>query len=412
MIKRKIILALTVLIFVLAGCAGNMEKTDVSGSEVMQLTQEEKLKDFEYMYTILEENYPYFEVNKRKNGIDWMSKKSEYISRIRATSDDEQFFNVLQEILSELNNGHTDMLGKSFYTYCRNVYEDSGDSRAAWLDVLTDPKAVQRYETMTTSGEELGLSLNNPAKDNVKTSILENNKTAYMSIDLFNYLGMDSDMKIIEPFLKSIKDYEKLIIDIRGNSGGSDSYWRQYLVPMLINSDVYDTKYIVYRGGSYMEPFFKCITGSGYEGFKDISNINNGSLTNMPPEVKQNFKYYSVNVRTYEPNNSVGFKGNIYLLIDKKVFSSSEGFAAFAKDTGFATLIGEATGGDGIGFDPIMCVLPNSGYIFRFPGEMGLSANGTCNFEHGTIPDIEVKTDKTPEIFEDEAVKTVLNLAD
>ena len=45
-----------------------------------QLTQKEKLDDFEYMYTILKENYPFFEVNKRVNGLDWLSNKDEYIN--------------------------------------------------------------------------------------------------------------------------------------------------------------------------------------------------------------------------------------------------------------------------------------------------------------------------------------------
>lgn len=54
-------------------------------------------------------------------------------------------------------------------------------------------------------------------------------------------------------------------------------------------------------------------------------------------------------------------------------------------------MVGTDTGGDGIGFDPIPIVLPNSGLIIRFPGEMGLNPDGTVNEEVKTIPDVYVE---------------------
>lgn len=111
-----------------------------------------------------------------------------------------------------------------------------------------------------------------------------------------------------------------------------------------------------------------------------------------------------------KPKNSVEFKGKIYLLVDGQVFSSSEAFAAFAKSTGFATLVGERTGGDGLGDDPAICVLSNSGYVFRFTKEMGLTSNGTCNFEHKTEPDITVSAGMNSNPSYDETVQTVLKL--
>jgi hypothetical protein len=78
----------------------------------------------------------------------------------------------------------------------------------------------------------------------------------------------------------------------------------------------------------------------------------------------------------------------------------------------FNTLVGETTGGDGIGDDPAICVLPNSGYIFRFTKEMGLTSDGTCNFEHKTEPDIKVSAKIYLNILDDEAVKAVLKVSD
>jgi C-terminal processing protease CtpA/Prc len=155
----------------------------------------------------------------------------------------------------------------------------------------------------------------------------------------------------------------------------------------------------------------KCRSGKGYEACKPISNIKSENLKNLPPELKKDFKYYSTGTARVEPKNSIGFNGRIYMLIDDGVFSSSEAFASFAKGTGFATLVGETTGGDGIGSDPAVCVLPNSGYIFRFTKEMGLNPDGSSNFEYKTQPDIKVSAKKGSDISNDEAIKAVLKLS-
>jgi C-terminal processing protease CtpA/Prc len=47
------------------------------------------------------------------------------------------------------------------------------------------------------------------------------------------------------------------------------------------------------------------------------------------------------------PENSIGFKGKIFLLVYNALYSSSESFAAFCKGTGFAEIVGTNTGGDG-----------------------------------------------------------------
>lgn len=84
-----------------------------------------------------------------------------------------------------------------------------------------------------------------------------------------------------------------------------------------------------------------------------------------------------------------GYSGNIYLLVDRGVFSSSEGFAIFCKDSGWAKVVGnENTGGDGVGIDPIVFKLPNSGLAVRSTAEKGLNKDGSSNLENGTSLDL------------------------
>jgi C-terminal processing protease CtpA/Prc len=93
-----------------------------------------------------------------------------------------------------------------------------------------------------------------------------------------------------------------------------------------------------------------------------------------------------------------------------KSFSASEAFAIFAKSKTPAALIGERIGGDGIGFGPVKCILPNSGFASRFTQEMGLNSDGTCNFEYKTEPDIKVSAQIGSSYSNDKAIQTVLKL--
>ncbi len=56
-----------------------------------------KIKDFEYLYNVLEENYPFFEVNKRQYGIDWLGNKRKYKRLIRNTKTDAEFYEAMEK---------------------------------------------------------------------------------------------------------------------------------------------------------------------------------------------------------------------------------------------------------------------------------------------------------------------------
>lgn len=90
------------------------------------------------------------------------------------------------------------------------------------------------------------------------------------------------------------------------------------------------------------------------------------------------------------PSQKPVFSGRFWVLTDPYVYSASEQFAVFCKDSGFATLVGQRTGGDGVGTSPMICVLPNSGVVYQFSIMNGVNLDGGSNEELGTAPDIEV----------------------
>jgi hypothetical protein len=298
------------------------------------------------------------------------------------------------------------MVNKNNYLDFKSVYEKYSDGRKAWIDQINKPKTIERYSSM--SGEKTPKAIGKDgSSSNVKTMDLEKGKIGYISIKSFMDGNLDEDMKTIQPYLEGIKDYKALLIDIRGNGGGTNTYWAD-MVERLIDEPLEERYYMAFRGGEFEEGFFKEMFGGGFEKLTPISEIDKENFQNSPPELKKDFKYYDKFTNKFEPNNHIGFKGKIYLLVDKHVFSASEQFATFAKSTGFATLVGEKTGGDGIGFEPVICSLPNSGYLFRFSQEMGLTSSGSCNFENKTELDMIVPSEKTSNIADDKAIQAVL----
>ena len=83
------------------------------------------------------------------------------------------------------------------------------------------------------------------------------------------------------------------------------------------------------------------------------------------------------------------FRGRVWLLVGPMVYSASESFSVFCQATGFATLVGQQTSGDGIGaLDPVMMRLPNSGILIQYTMMYGLNPDGSSSEEAGTTPDV------------------------
>lgn len=248
------------------------------------------------------------------------------------------------------------------------------------VDVVVEPGILSNTRSVGTGLPEHLFSTFKNEEDGI----------AYLKLPSFSTFYVDKDAPGIRTFLEEIKDYKSLIIDIRGNGGGSTQYWEKNIVAPLTDKELTAKCYVLFRDSSYLKPFLKHKMLYHYLKLKDLNSLSIGDYS---PEYyfSDGRGRYKEIVYTVGPNNPVGFKGRIFLLVDDAVYSSSESFAMFAKTTGWATLVGTDTGGDGIGFDPIPLVLPNSGLVIRFPGEMGLNPDGAVNEEVSTKPDIYVE---------------------
>ncbi|MEY8304629.1 S41 family peptidase [Anaerosalibacter bizertensis] len=382
------------------GCSTGKESMSTSNRE---LTMKEKLEDFEYMYKILEENYPFFKVNERVNGVDWLGNKDEYIEKIKQTKNDEEFAEKLNEILSELNNGHTHLLSREGYLINYKIfYEDKNP----WIKILDDNKVKARYNL---TKEDIKLLEDGVYFEDMesafKTDIIVPNEVAYIRLNRMDGFRVEEDEEEILKFLKEVKNYPKLIIDIRGNGGGNPNYWEFNIVQPLIKEPLSVSYYMFARGSEYSKEFYKARSLK----LKAVSKLDGNLVKQFPEEVKSDFKYYTIFNEKIKPKNTIGFNGKVYLLVDKDVFSAAEQFASFSKETEFATLVGEKTGGDGITENPIFFSLPNSGLVISFASVLGLNPDYTINEEVQTTPHIKVNPIPHPDYRYDECIQTVID---
>lgn len=203
------------------------------------------------------------------------------------------------------------------------------------------------------------------------------------------------DSQMLREFFQSVRTLPALIIDIRGNGGGSDLFWIQNLFGLLATAPTNWSLRFAWRASDTTREFlnskFESMAAMGLQ--RDMFvELNPSGQPGVPPELlTPAFDKPVEGILPLQPMNSTGYKGRIFLLVDDDVFSSAESFSAFCKASGWATLVGGYTGGDGIGFDPSIVVLPNSGICIRYSTTFGLNPDWTVNEQVHTRPDILVE---------------------
>lgn len=491
-ILRIILICLAVGVIVVVGVEAwlHLGRVDVVTRPRIgtSITADQKVADFDYLRTTLQENFPYFAVKKRDPGIDWLARSPEFEARLRATPDDVSYFRELSRIVSLIQNGHTQVCTPNWLAYLSPLYHSMtpwgrviGNSNVSgwyhyWERLLTvhvmpaelpvlfryvegayvaesgfaggplpskvpagslltavDGVPVHEYvlslaEVRTLAkdddrnllmlpwlfvsadlGQQHTIGLLTPAgvpikvvlqgmdptmtqgkhTPNVMTAVLDGGDVAYLGISSFSYGAVNVDHDTIRAFLKENRTAKALIVDIRGNGGGDDEYWMQNIVAPLLHAPMTSIVTIGYPPGAYNTPFIRHKLGVDWFRLQTASQL--AGLEGFRLDLYEGVTSFSRLPLTVRPQDPVGFDGRVFLLVDASVCSSTESFAVWAKATGWATLVGTRTGGDGIGFDPVLVALPNSGIVVRFPADMGINPDGSVNEESQTSPDVAVK---------------------
>ena len=397
----KHLLSAALLPCLLAGCAAPEMPAEAGGSadHLLGLTQEQRLEDYDCLVQTLADSYLCMGVRDRDNPGDLSADIfQEYRELIQESDSDEMFYSAVYSALFRLGTyGHLQIVEPDAYrAYCAAYGDGSIPDRAHWREGLTDPATVRGYEKLQalldtyddteSSGDPAGTET--PAAD-LHTLILPGGDVGYVKIDRFpaeHEAAYEADRAALWDFYRQAADCTDLIIDLTDNSGGSEVYWQQLLAAPLTDRPLSCTHYALLADSENNHPYIQ--DAFSPEELHPISELPD--LPELERDGIQAATHFVESTLSVEPAaERAPFRGRIWVLVGPAVYSASESFAVFCQETGFATLVGQQTGGDGIGaLDPVFLQLPNSGILVQFTMMFGLNSGGSSSEEAGTTPDI------------------------
>ena len=366
-----------------------------------ELSQEERVEDFNYLFNQIRDNYPFFGILKRQYGIDFLGNYSRYLNEVKFCKSDQEFQKIMQNIMGDLHNDHATIADEEYVKETLEYYSHFWKDPSMYYEFLTMNKEsvrdrynikgvqssqIEKEKSKKKSGHKK-TSLETLTEDdgeNLQTKIIKPGLGLVRVNEMLAEYELSDDMEKLDEFLKNNPNLKALIIDIRQNSGGNIEYWQNYLLPRLIEKKVSVENHMFFRDGMRT----KMLLQSEDISYENIENVNLANMDLNHKEDLENFSYYSKDDIEISPLKENKFKGNLYLLVDEGVYSAAEGFANFCKNTKIAKLVGHKTGGDGITLGVINDVLPNSGLVFTYTNTLGYAPDGSINEEEKTIVDI------------------------
>lgn len=279
-------IALVAIIPSLSSCIDEDEYTDSPSG------------NFEALWKIIDEHYCFFDY---KN-VDWNAIHAKYKPQVAGDITTSQLFEVLGNMLGELQDGHVNLYSPFDVARYWKWHEDYPSN---YSDTLISKYLGTDYRI--TSG--------------MKYRILDDN-TGYIRMPSFAYgIGAGN----LDNILYYLAPCQKLIIDIRDNGGGLLTS-AQELAARFTNEKI-------------LVGYMQHKTGKAHNAFSSLE----------PQYLK--------------PANGIRWQKQVCVLTNRAVYSAANEFVMYMRQCPNVTIVGDKTGG-GAGM-PYSSELPN-GWIVRF----------------------------------------------
>lgn len=440
---------------------------------LQELTEEQKMADFETFYINIVESAPYLENVKELYRVDFKGRKEYYEEKVRSTENNFQFYCTMKAISEEVVSFHTDVCFplysnlRSLNCYdADNVLTELGVKSKidAWTDAIeqgikqydevqmftveyVDGKYVVdrvskltnsyedmvgcellsindisaqkyglemlsmyaiQYDTISQQSYRVAYTFNDSVGQKVKTIWRDGNeklqeKWLYFDIGVeaannFGYLFDEkySRHTASEPVLITNRDdvnrleyiklnnfsnqegkkildyitnspYQKIVIDLRDNYGGSMKYAQKYLYPALYSDD----NFFDFEWKTPISEGNQCV-------LRDF-----GTLAKYYKGKDEKYFYYEMK-KNYKGKQSE--KKEIYYLMGNRTGSAADTYLAMVKEKNLGTIVGNNSGGEGLAESFVCTKMENSSLVYVFYPSIPISNDDS----NRTEPDIYI----------------------
>jgi C-terminal processing protease CtpA/Prc len=179
---------------------------------------------------------------------------------------------------------------------------------------------------------------------------------------------------------------DTILIDIRGNNGGSD-YPSKCILKHIAFSD-YSFGQAFMKSSKYQRDFYEIVLKSK---LSDTSYLNSNEYSTFFTKRYGEVFALKSNISKKSDNSDL-YKGNVFILTNKKTFSAAVSLAAVAKCYDFATIVGEETDGRITSYTSLVTVpLSIPSIQFGVAHRKVINACSSIDSSAGLTPDIYIK---------------------
>lgn len=329
-------------LFVLSSCEKVFFEDELSASD--------PFLQFDYLWEQVDRRYSFFDVK----GIDWDQKREEYRAQISRDMTDEELFEVLGGMMTELRDDHTN-LSSTFNVSFFGFRYDKPDN----------------YESRVVIDHYIGSDffISGPFQhDFIDPALAPQVGTSSIGYIRFSAFTGTVDDVNLDFMLNKYENTNGLIVDLRENGGGAVTDVFNILERFI------DGETVVYKS--------RIRNGAGRDDFSDLEEA------------------------IADPHKGLRYTSKpVVFLVDRGTYSAGSFTSLSTKAIPNITLMGDSTGG-GLGL-PNGGQLPN-GWDYRFSVTQAMTVDqadrleaglvdevNAENFENGVPPDVYVTFDWT-----------------
>jgi len=370
------------------------------------LTIEHFLEDLDYMVYVLENNFALLDVAYWAHGVDYRELAANAREAVLAMEEPSEtmFLAIMRwHFFPLMGAGHFEIFTPT--TLNQMWYLSSGDNASELammnFELMQSPlaerfygrsAAIVEYSTAIRQIAELKEPLHNryfgyitdnigwPDDLHLVTEIIEEGRIAYI-YPAGNMSIVYAVQSGIFNFFRETRDFDHLIIDMRGVGGGNpEAFIEVFIRPNITEAVLAPQTFHFFQDGPHVRRF-------GENMFLPLAG---GNLTNLEPyrpanEVLEVYDLPEFNRADIERldfgvlsgrsepmihphpefDQDPAFTGKIWMLTDHRMVSASQLAAWYSMELDFATHVGDVTGGM-LGGPRTLVFMPNTGIIFWF----------------------------------------------